>query len=203
MSKRHTKFKKTSGVTLMELILVILLVAILIMIFITYFRSQIFRANDAKRKGDLDRIKIAVEEYEKDYNCYPPPSIMGCDPGNGLSPYLEKLPCDPTTKASYYYDYDLSSSCAKWYRIFTNVSDSDSAVMQDCGPGNAYNFYTSSPNAPSCQLQDIGGFYGCRSGVCMPILWDETRPGPECDPNFQSSTCFGQCNLQTECKPWK
>lgn len=194
-------FKKEKGLTLIELIIVLVIIGILILVFIVYFRSQIFKANDAKRKGDIERIRIAVEEYEKDHNCYPPPQLLNCEPGNGLSSYLDKIPCDPVSKASYYYDYD-PTGCARWFRLFTNVEQSDDLAMDSCGPGGTYNYYSGSGNAPSCQLTDTGGIYGCRSGVCVPIYWDEARPGPECDPNFQSSTCYGQCGPSTECESW-
>lgn len=207
MSKnKKEKISRTSkgnakGITLIELIIVIVLIGILILIFITYFRSQLFKANDAKRKGDIERIKIAIEEYEKDHNCYPAPQLVTCDPGNGLSSYLEKIPCDPVTNASYYYDYD-ASACSRWFRIYTNVEESDTDAMETCGPSGSFNYFAGSANAPSCQLSQSGNFYGCRSGVCVPIFWDESRPGPECDPNFQSSTCYGQCGPTTECVTW-
>lgn len=196
--------KLQKGLTLTEILIVIAIISFLVILALIAFRNQIFKGNDAKRKGDIHKIQVAVEEYEKDHNCYPLPQLLTCSPGTGLQPYLDKIPCDPTTKASYYYDYDVSS-CPQWYRLFANLENtSDPDAYGTCGPGGTYNYYASSPNAPSCQLTEIQNLYGCKSNLCIPILWDETRPGPECDPNFQSITCFGQCgNPAAECIPWK
>lgn len=199
------KRKSLKGATLTEIIIVIVILSALLLIFIALFRSQFYKGNDARRKGDLQRIKVAVEEYEKDHNCYPEPQLVTCEPGDALSPYIEKIPCDPTTKSSYFYEYDTATSCARWFRIYANLEvASDPDIEDACGPGGAFNYYDSSANAPACQLSETGTFYGCRSGLCVPILWDNSRPGPECDPNFQSPTCYGACNSPaTECNPWQ
>lgn len=198
------KFLNKKGMTLIELIVVLSIVAILIVLAIGFFRGQILKGNDARRKADVNRIKIAVEEYEKDHDCYPTPDVVVCDPGNGLTPYIDKIPCDPETKSSYYYDYE-NSACPSWYRVYADLDNTlDPAAQASCGPNGAFNYYAGSPNAPSCNLQtNGGGFYGCRNGVCKPILWDNSRPGPECDPNYQNPSCYGQCgSAQTECKDW-
>lgn len=68
--------RKNSGFTLVELLVVIAFLAIIAVIIINALRSSLWKGNDAKRKADLDRIKIALEEYEKDHNCYPPVGSM-------------------------------------------------------------------------------------------------------------------------------
>lgn len=199
-----TKNNRIFGFTLIELLVVISIIIFLLLLAFILFRSQIFKANDAKRKGDIERIQVAVEEYEKDNNCYPLPQLVTCDPGSGLNPYLGKIPCDPTTDASYYYDYE-DSACPSWYRIFATLENSqDTDILPYCGPGNSFNYYISSPNAPNCIITGpLGNFYGCKLGRCVEISWDPSRPGPECDPNYQSSNCYGQCGSPvTECKPW-
>ncbi len=233
--------------TLTEVLIVVVIISILIVISIVFLRSQIFKANDAKRKTDIARIQIAVEEYEKDHDCYPLPQLVVCSPGTGLQSYLNKIPCDPVTKSTYFYDYQ-DSSCPRWYRIFTKLDyteDSDSVKKGckcGCGPNYAYNYFAASPNAPlpqslTCPSPTPGGgggtqtsgpgggtptpnpstsptptptagpgsgFYGCKSGICTPINWDPSRPGPECDPNYQNSNCYGQCGQsQNECVPWQ
>ncbi len=194
--------RRMKGLTLVELIIVVSIIVLLLLIAITYFRSQLFKGLDTKRKADVNRIKVAIEEYEKDHDCYPPPQIVVCDPGTGLSPYLDKIPCDPGTKSSYFYDYE-SAACPSWYRIYTNLDNIDTATAPQCGPNGAFNYFASSPNAPACNLNITDSLYGCKNAVCVPLYWDATRPGPECDPNYQSPTCYGQCGTpQTECKMW-
>ncbi|KKR39912.1 MAG: hypothetical protein UU03_C0001G0014 [Candidatus Woesebacteria bacterium GW2011_GWA1_40_45] len=204
--------------TLVEIIVVVSIITFLAVLILVAFRSQLFKGTDAKRKSDIRRIQTAIEEYEKDHDCYPLPQVVVCSPGTGLVPYLSKIPCDPDTKASYYYEHE-GVACPHWYRIYANlanVNDLDIGKLgctNGCGPGSSYNYIASSPNAPPGTGQggdgdgDGGppsGFYGCRSGICVPISWDPTRPGPECDPNYQSTNCYNQCpNPGNECTSWK
>jgi len=195
--------KYNSGVTLQELLVVVAIIAFLAIVAFWAYRTQVFKGFDSRRKTDIYQIKVAVEEYEKDHDCYPLPQTVVCDPGTGLQPYIPKVPCDPRTGASYYYDYE-DSSCPKWFRIYTTLENlKDSDYMGSLGPNGGYNYYSGSPNAPPPGA-GAGTFYGCRSGACTPILWDPTRPGPECDPNYQSPTCYGQCSEPSnECQSWK
>ncbi|HET7098812.1 MAG TPA: hypothetical protein VFI61_01100 [Patescibacteria group bacterium] len=199
--KKMKPGNQVKGMTLIELIIVVTIIIVLALIIIAYFRNQLFKGNDARRKGDINRIKIAIEEYEKDHDCYPPPQLLTCDPGNGLTPYISKVPCDPKTRASYYYDYE-NSACPSWFRVYADLEATADTSQASCGPNSAFNFYVSSANAPACNLAD-SSFYGCRNNICVPILWDTTRNGPECDPSYQSSSCYGQCGTPvTECKDW-
>jgi len=214
--------RKNTGLTLVELMIVVGIIAILVLIAVAYFRGQIFKGNDAKRKGDIRRIQTAVEEYEKDHDCYPLPQTVVCKPGTGLNPYLSRIPCDPITGASYFYEHE-DSSCPTWYRVYTKLdSSSDPDATPGIGPNYAFDYAASSPNAPASASgapatspppgggggeegggQSQSGFYGCIGAVCTAITWDSGRPGPECDPNYQSSTCYGQCGAPaTECVPW-
>jgi len=225
---------KLWGMTLPELLVVVSIIILLLTVVLWYFRGQIFKGNDAKRKGDLHKIQVAIEEYEKDNNCYPLPQLVVCVPGNGLKPYISKIPCDPQTDSSYYYEHE-DSVCPSWYRIYTNLENlHDEDIIGVCGPGYSFNYYVGSPNAPNpdCILIEDGGdggsgdggggdggsgdgggvpeenFYGCFSGVCLPITWDPSRPGPECDPNYGNGTCYDQCTdsdtgqPQNECEDW-
>jgi len=199
MTRGNNKIK---GMTLTEILIVVGILTFLILMVTVAFRSQLFKGNDAKRKGDIHRIQVAIEEYEKDNNCYPLPDQVVCDPGTGLQPYIDKIPCDPTTNSSYVYEHE-DSLCPDWYRVLANLENaSDSDAQSACGPEGTYNFYQSSPNAPLCNLTE-SDFYGCINGVCTPISWDNLRPGPECDPNYQNASCYGQCgNPINECGSW-
>jgi len=213
----------TSGMTLIEIIVVVSILILLMAIAIWYFRNQMLKGNDAKRKGDIHRIQVAAEEYEKDNNCYPLPSLVVCD-SEGLAPYMSIVPCDPMTNASYYYEHK-DSDCPSWYRIYTNLDNlSDIDIVGACGPDYSFNYFLSSPNAPDPECTEIDDgdengengengdtgedFYGCFAGACQPINWDSSRPGPECDPNYGSGTCYNQCinpdtgQPQNECQTW-
>lgn len=198
------KRRNSAGITLTELLIVVAIIAFLAIVAIWAYRTQIFKGYDSRRKTDLYQIKVAVEEYEKDHDCYPLPQVLVCSPGTGLRPYIPKIPCDPRTKASYYYDYD-DSSCPKWYRIYStleNLRDPNSQL--GLGPNGAYNYYVSSGNAPAPGYDSGTDFYGCFGGTCTRIQWDPARPGPECDPNYQNPTCYGECSQPgTQCQPWE
>lgn len=192
-----------SGMTLIELLIVVTILVFLMAVTIWYFRTQILKGNDAKRKGDIHKIQVAAEEYDKDNNCYPPIELLICDPGEGLKPYISKIPCDPTTSDSYFYEVD-SPICASWYRIYANLDNESDSVIGElgctfgCGSELTYNYYATSPNAPNPE-KGTSGYYGCFSGVCLPIS------GPECSPNYYclEGDCFsdpcvgcseGDCN---------
>ncbi len=187
-----------TGFTLVEIMIVLTIIAALAIISIAIYQVQIRKANDATRKSDLTRIQIAIEEYEKDHNCYPAPELVNCNPGTGLQPYLNKIPCDPVTGASYYYDFDVKTVCASWYRLYATLYDGSGSSY---GPGKAFNYYASSPNAPNPVLIQVNGFYGCKGGFCVSVLWNSSINAPECTPSFRTANCNNQCGIgSTQCK---
>ena len=198
--------KACEGFTLIELLAVVAIISLLIIVGVGTYLKQLEKGYDGKRKTDIAKIKIALEEYEKDHDCYPPVSIMDCNPGDGLKPYLNKIPCEPKTDAEYYY-YPDTSTCPKWYWVFTNLENTGDMAITDlgcqygCGPdiNNAiYNFYGSSPNAESPfkaasainpPYSGEARYYGCKSGVCELI----SGPG-SCSPNYyEDPTCNRAC----------
>jgi prepilin-type N-terminal cleavage/methylation domain-containing protein len=201
-----TKNNRNNAFTLVELLITLSIVVILAVVAMLYLRGQAFKGNDARRKADIERIKVAVEEYEKDHDCYPLYVNCGVVQDQPIYPYLNDVPCDPVTNSSYTYDFP-DNACPAWYRFFSDLEfDKDPDAMPGIGPNNAYNYVSGSPNAPISEPYNPSstsspggggesGFYGCRAGVCVPIDWNENRPGPECDPSFQNSNCYGQCNL--------
>lgn len=193
MLKKH----KSTGFTLTELLIVMGIIAFLVLLAIFFFRIHALKGRDAKRKGDLHTMQVAVEEYEKDNNYYPPNNLIVCDPGTGLQPYLSKIPCDPLTGDSYYYNIE-GIDAPGWYRIYAELENTkDSDIYGTIGPGGSYNYYVGSPNAPEPPIVGTGGdYYACFSGICMPV--DEG----DCEPQYQNPTCYGQCgngNPENEC----
>lgn len=204
------KIHRSNAFTLIEVIIALTIVAMLALIAILLFGGQANKGNDAKRKADINRIKIAVEEYEKDNNCYPSYVVCGINSSQPIYPYLNNVPCDPTTKVSYVYD-PQGSSCPSWYRFYTKLQfTADPGVIPNIGPHSSFNYGSGSSNAPNMNSSDSptstptgtasgGGenpgsqYYGCRSGACVLINWNPSRPGPECDPSFTNSNCWGQC----------
>ncbi len=209
---RNNTFIAVAGFTLVELLITLSIVVILAIVAMMYLRGQAFKGNDARRKADIERIKVAVEEFEKDHDCYPLYVGCGLDSSQPIHPYLNNIPCDPVTNLAYVYEPE-DSTCPGWFRFYSDLEFSqDPSVTPGIGPSGAFNYFSGSANAPApTQSSSTGGgvptlapsgggeavpasnFYGCRSGVCVPIGWNPARPGPECDPSFQNSSCYGQC----------
>lgn len=203
-------YKKRGGFTLTEILIVVGIVSFLAVVSLVYLRSQIYKARDAKRKADMHLIQNAVEEYEKDHDCYPPANLVVCKPeGDGLKPYLSKIPCDPISGESYPYEPGGPASCFNWYRMYALLDTGEFTVV---GPGGAnYDYYVSSPNAPTpvpavaatptpdstptptpdstpTPTPEGGGpYWGCFNGSCNPIS------EPYCSPKFEVSGCYGAC----------
>lgn len=190
------------GFTLTEVMIVFAMIAILATLVIASFNSQVFKGRDSKKKSDLNTIKIAVEEYEKDHDCYPPSSAMlkcGTDTSIAIHPYLNNVPCDPDTGTYYIYETD-TGSCPSWFRVYAILQNTkDSSVVTSIGPDKKYNYYVSSDN-----LSPLGGsestpelLYGCKGGVCMKFESINDCVSPRYDG------CFGQCGTpeapQNEC----
>jgi prepilin-type N-terminal cleavage/methylation domain-containing protein len=192
--------KACKGFTLIEVLMVVGIIALLIVIAIGTYRAQLLKGFDGKRKADINKIKIALEEYEKDHECYPTIDEISCTPGDGLRPYLSKIPCEPNSTESYVY-YPDNASCPKWYWIFTALdSETGPGCEYGCGPTadlRIYDFYGSSPNAdkpyendaptpaPTGQIQYTGRFK-CVNSACLPEV-----VGDNCDPNYGDPSCGG------------
>ena len=198
--------KYLSGLTLIELLASVAIIAILVLLVINTFIGQIAKGNDAKRKADLDRIKVATEEYEKDHNCYPPANLVVCENGGaGLKPYLNLIPCDPVTHQSYAYEPG-PGACGGWFRAYAKLQNTaDKSIIPSIGPGQLYNYYVFSPNAPALatgyESGSDTGYWGCIKGYCVPLKL--TSPGnPVCGPSYQTSNCpnSDSCSSAYECK---
>ena len=96
------KINKKNGFTLVELLIVVSIMVVLAIMMLGAFNpSGMFnRGRDTVRKKDLNRIKIAFEEYFNDKGTYP----LDVDSWNIKSncgknittfPYLKPWPCDP------------------------------------------------------------------------------------------------------------
>lgn len=200
---------KPKGFTLMELMIVIALVALLVLALILSIKGQIVKGRDAKRKADVHLIKTAVEEYEKDHDCYPAPELIAC--GNSFQPYLPTILCDPFSNEAYVYEVP-EDGCPRWFRIYSRLENlKDTGLLPGIGPSGSYNYYVSSPNAP---LPSGGatpaptslptstpipgsGYYGCIDSTCVPVPLD-SEGSPLCSPNWTDVNCSG-----TDCLlPW-
>lgn len=108
------------GFTLLELVIVILIISILAVIGVTFQLSNIRRARDARRKSDLQEIRIALAAYFTDKKSYPS-TTEGI---TVLSPdYIKAVPHDPK---SGHPDYNYTSD-GYTYVIYATLENSNDA----------------------------------------------------------------------------
>lgn len=160
---------RRAGLTLIELLVVIAVIGVVALVLLLSVQFQISRSRDARRKTDLERIRVAFEDYYNDHNCYPPPEILNDCGGAQLQPYIDKIPCDPETGDPYLY-VPLGGNTCGGYRVLTRLSDSsDPAIAQLRCDG-------------VCGCGFIGYNYGVSAGI--PV-WDSQCLVP---PNLPEPT---------------
>jgi len=149
-AKNPSRFFK-NGFSMIELLIVIAIIVILFIVLLMSLRTQISRGRDAERKTDLEKIKIAFEDYYNDNGCYPEEDVLEDCGGTSFGPYLQSIPCDPISNDPYFYVPLASDSC-KGYRVYTGLEGGDDPSIeaagcdQDdfCGYGSNYNYGISS-----------------------------------------------------------
>lgn len=134
---------KYKGLTLIELLIVVSILALLMVTAAFSFQLQRKKGFDARRKADLAKLKIALEDYYNDRRCYPTAAVMShCDLAD-LQPYLEKVPCDPLSHQPY--GYTTNAACT-YFGVFTTLQDTNDPIISQlgCSPtcfaGKSYNY---------------------------------------------------------------
>lgn len=178
--RRH----RSPGLTMIELLIVIAVIAALIISLMFAVRTQLLKARDARRKADLEKIKVAFENYYNDDQCYPPDDILEVCEGDQLQPYLDKVPCDPAYDLPYCYIPD-GSSCSQSFKVLAPLANHDDPIIekllchldQSCG----YEAECAQPSA------DYSGFnYGVTSGnvgLYNPDYTPPPSPSPSTAPS--------------------
>ena len=203
--------KKTSaGLTLIEILTVFAILIILALAGFIAFHRKIDKANDAKRKDDLDRLRTTFEDYYSDHNNYPAADILNTCGGGGLKPYLPSIPCDPTTNLPYCYIYYDDTQT---FKILARLQDkTDPVIIENgcnhaelyCGyetecanpaaDSTAFTYGVTSTNTvlPNPDLPHPGGgiyIFACtQDGTCNS--WDHFPPGCQF---FAHQNCDNMC----------
>jgi general secretion pathway protein G len=216
----HTFVRRraTMGFTMIEVLVAMTLVGIMSAAGVVALQSTQVKARDAQRKGHLEKIRTAFEDYYNDNDCYPPAGALATCQGTSLRPYLDEVPCDPLTGEAYLYN-PLSNRCSG-YRVHAgleNTQDDSIARLncdtdEGCGydPGLNYGVSAGVPVAdPTGVLtggEDDGEssptptppsgpiyVYACDSaGVCNQF--QEGHPFlVNCPVTFPASNCNNEC----------
>lgn len=201
---RTKKIRLQSGFSLVEFLVVVAIVAIFILIFLFLLTPKVDQARDAERKGDLEKIKIAFEDYFNDNLCYPSDDVLENCGGTGFQPYIERIACDPITDEPYKYVPVEGNNC-KGYRIFAtlqNTADPDIKNFE-----SPYNYGISvgvplgdfpipvpTPVSSPASSPDTGPFvYACdASGVCNQFSITNPRLD-DCPVTYTQTNCSNAC----------
>lgn len=122
--------RQKKAFTLIEIMVVVAIIAILAVLAMFMFMHNLGKARDGRRKGDLDRLKVAFEEYYGDKNTFPGSDILAdCGSGN-LKPYISSVPCDPKTNKPYCYIYDTDNN-GQNYRILASLENTSDPIISE------------------------------------------------------------------------
>src|SRR6185503_13676619 len=162
---------KKNGFTLIELLVVISIIGILASIITVSLGSARAKGRDAKRISDIRTIQLSLEEYYNDNSTFPATLAT-------LVPtYINPLPLDPSTGASYKY-VPLGASGCNGTPANPTVGYHLGAVLE--GQNTAQQQSNACPTGGTCSYPDqatCGGavdFYGssssCGSSASTPVL---------------------------------
>lgn len=194
------RFRHQTGLTMIELLVVVAILGVLMVILLLVYQTQLGRSRDARRKADLEKIKIAFEEYYNDNGCYPPSTILDQCGGPQLQPYLNEIPCDPFTDQPYLYVPAAGAQCAG-YRLFAALEDKNDPDIVAvgcggplvCGFGADYNWGVSVGTPVGT---GIGGASSGPQFACDPSGTCNSYSNPQaagCPLSFPQSNCQNRC----------
>jgi type II secretion system protein G len=99
-SLRQRFANKPSGFTILDVVVIIIVVGFFAALIIPGLINGPSRARDATRKSDLRAIKTQLEAYYSQNGSYP---AKLTDLEAGATPFMKKVPKDPSTKKEYVY----------------------------------------------------------------------------------------------------
>ncbi len=123
--------------TLVEIIIALSIVATFTAFITGNFINSLKKGRDARRRNDLQNISMALESFYNDNNRYPLLSEFYssdsiCSPkGCDVRVYMQKIPTDPKSQESYFYESDETGSYFRIYSEIENRSDQGDFVNQE------------------------------------------------------------------------
>ncbi|MBI2263067.1 type II secretion system protein [Candidatus Berkelbacteria bacterium] len=136
--------KIRKGFTLVELLVVIAIIGVIAALVIVNLSSARGKGRDARRKQDLDTIRLAIEGYMDQNNITTPPGTAGANYysdnvtdwpalANAIgTTIVSTLPKDPTNTGGYRYHY-VKSTTSDDYEINVQLEKDTNAMTNDGG----------------------------------------------------------------------
>ena len=94
MKKTDSKWARSRGFTLIEVLVVLTLIVVLASMGMTQYRNSVTRAEEAVLKENLFRMNDAIDQYYADKNKWPSDLAELASAG-----YIREIPIDPMTKS--------------------------------------------------------------------------------------------------------
>ncbi len=134
---KHPKIKplflnSNSGMSIIEMLVVTVMIALLVLMAIFTYQRQVAKARDAERKDDLERLRVAFEDYYNDKGCYPAAAVVLSCNQDVFSPYINEIPCDPLTGEPYKFFSPNSNTC-RGFKLLTNLENDDDPAIERVG----------------------------------------------------------------------
>jgi len=141
MKKSFVKFiNNEAGFTLIELLIVLAIIGILSSFLLANLIGAKAHARDAQRKSDIRQMQAAFELYRSDQGAYPASPLPACgsqlQAPSGGSVYMQKIPCDPLTNASY--SYTVNGAGYTLVACLENTNDTSGVSLGSCSTGWGY-----------------------------------------------------------------
>ncbi len=203
-----------AGWTLAELLIVVAILVVLALLILLAMRSNIDKGFDAKRKADLEELRISLEDYYNDKECYAPEGSFDNCASPDVGRCMRAVVCDPRSKDPYLY-VPQTNPCTGYVACASlrNKGDPDIEKLgcdpvEGCGWGAGYNYCISSgisvvapgfvPNAgetptptPTPGGGGYLGTYACTPGGQCNIYADPPASG--CPQSYAEPTCNNEC----------
>lgn len=149
--------KKYPGFTLIEILIAVAIIAILTAIGIVSYSSVNKRSRDAKRFGDIEQIRSALEMYRSDRGHYPAPD-GNQSPSFGVAAnlqtelvdngYLPSIPADPQSP-THNYMYEASNQDLETGNFYgyclCGFIENNSQVTSTCTPDASCTYAVRNP----------------------------------------------------------
>lgn len=145
---------KNKGFTLIELMVVISIIAIISAISVTSYQNIRQKTRDSVRKGDLQKISLALEGYFQKNgryvlgsgNCDTDTTTFYNDP-DITSKFIGGVPIDPLSGSNYCFE---SIDNGTGFRLFSKIEDITQINITNC-QNQSYNYTITSENlTPAC-----------------------------------------------------